>query len=64
MNAALVFLAAAIVVPVGVIECRRKWRDLFHRGHGHDDYLPGSDVAPGKTSEISPSTAVAAEDGQ
>ncbi len=64
MNAALLIFAAAILVPVGVIECRRKWRDLFHSGHGHDDYRPGLDGAPGKSGEISPSTAMAAEDGQ
>ena len=64
MNAALVILAAAVVAPVCVIECRRYWRDLFHSGHGHVDYRPSFDGAPGKTVEISPSVAAVAEDGQ
>lgn len=38
MNAALVILAAAIVVPIAVIECRRKWADwrFVRRVRGHD----------------------------
>lgn len=61
MNAALLIFAAAIVVPVGVIECRRKWRDLMRSVHGHDDYLDFLRGAPGKTGEISPSADASPE---
>lgn len=57
MNAALVIFAAAIVVPIGVIECQRKWRDWVRSGHGQNDYLPSCDGAPGKAGKISPSAA-------